>query len=237
MRTHLTRLLIVLAACSLAVMLRPADSHADAALKIEPMIWQLNRDYPDGTPSDSSLPISTLYIKTHDGTDWMSTFDDHPWAVSGPDAIRNLIDVYGQQGIQVAAWFVPKGNDYDGQVQMAEQVIDSGVTALYADIEPFGGFCNLDCAALADNFWARVRSERPNARLGAIYDPRFWWWQPSATSSWLANSDVAMPMCYWDDFTGLVPYGDPEGCIAQAKADLTQLAPGGTLEYLPILDR
>jgi hypothetical protein len=236
MRTLLTRLLIVLAACSLAVMLRSAGSHADSALKIEPMIWQLDRDYPDGTPADSSLPISTLYIKTHDGTDWMATYDDHPWAVSGPDAIRNLIDVYGQQGIQVAAWFVPAGDDYDGQVRMAEQVIDSGVTALYADIEPFGGFCNQDCGALADNFWARLRSERPNARLGAIYDPRAWWWQASATSRWLANSDVAMPMCYWDDFAGQAPYGDSEGCIAQAKADLAQLAPGKTLEYLPVLE-
>ena len=235
MRTLLTRLLIVLAACSLAVLLRPDASRADSALKIEPMVWQINRDYPDGTPIDSSLPIDTVYIKTHDGTDWMSTYDSHPWAVSGPAAIQNLINVYGEQGIQVAAWFVPTGSDYDTQLQMAEQVIDSGVTALYADIEPFSGFCNQNCGALADNFWSRLRAERPNARLGTIYDPRLWWWDASATSRWLSNSNVAMPMCYWDDFVGQVPYGDPEGCVAQGKADLAVLAPGKALEYLPVL--
>jgi hypothetical protein len=236
MRTLLSRLLILLAACSLAVMLHGARSHADSGLKVDPFIWQLDRDYPDGTPNDNTLPISTVYIKTHDGTDWMATYDTNPAAVTGPDAIRNLINVYGQQGIQVAAWFVPTGSDYNTQVQMAEQVIDSGVTALYADIEPFHGFCQQDCAALADNFWARLRSERPNARLGVIYDPRVWSWDSSATTHWFASADDVLPMCYWADFAGQVPYGDPEGCIAQAKSDLAQLAPGRSLGFIPILE-
>ncbi len=236
MRTLFPRLLIVLAACSLAVVLHGARSQADSGLKVEPIVWQFDRDYPDGAPNDSALPISTIYIKTHDGTDWMATYDKHPAAVTGPDAIRSLISVYGQQGIQVAAWFVPAGADYDAQVQMAEQVIDSGVTALYADVEPFHGFCDQDCAALADNFWARLRAERPNARLGVIYDPRVWYWDSGATTHWFASADEVLPMCYWDDFAGQVPYGDPEGCIAQAKSDLPQLAPGRNLGFMPILE-
>lgn len=236
MRTTLVRLLIVLATCSLALAVRGGETHAIAAFNVEPFVWQLDRDYPEGSPSDQSLPIDTVYIKTHDGTDWMSTFDQHPAAVSGPNAVRNLIGVYNQQGIDVAAWFVPKGLDFDGQVSMAEMVIDAGVTALYADLEPFSGFCNQNCGALADNFWTRVRADRPTAKLGVIYDPRSWWFEASATSRWLANSDVALPMCYWDDFIGQVPYGDPQGCVAQAKFELdTKLAPGRNLEYIPIL--
>jgi len=236
MRTTLVRLLIVLVACSLALILRGSETQAIGAFKIEPFVWQLDRDYPEGGPSDDNLPIDTVYIKTHDGTDWMSTYDPHPAAVSGPNAVRNLIGVYNQQGIDVAAWFVPKGLDFDGQVSMAEMVIDAGVTALYADLEPFSGFCNQNCGVLADNFWARVRADRPNAKLGVIYDPRSWWFDASATTRWLANADVALPMCYWDDFTGQVPYGDPQGCIAEAKFELdTKLAPGRNLEYIPIL--
>lgn len=236
MRTTVVRLLIVLFTCSLALALRGGETHAIAAFKVEPFVWQLGRDYPDGTPSDDNLPIDTVYIKTHDGTDWMSTFDDHPNAVSGPDAVRNLITIYNSQGIDVAAWFVPKTLDYDGQVVMAEQVIDAGVTALYADLEPFAGFCNQNCGLLADNFWARVRADRPNAKLGVIYDPRSWWFDSSATTRWLANADAALPMCYWDDFTGQVPYGDAQGCIAEAKFELdTKLAPGRNMEYIPIL--
>lgn len=230
-----TRPLIVLAAVLLAAAFGSGRSHADPPPLIEPMIWQLDLDYPESTPPDASLPIQTVYIKTHDGTDWMSTYDDHPLAVSGPATIQSLINIYGNQGIEVAAWFVPKGDDYDAQVAMALQVIDSGVTALYADLEPFAGFCNQNCPALAANFWARVRQERPNARLGVIYDPRPWWWDASATSLWFANADVAMPMCYWETYSGQGSFGDPAGCVTQAKADLAKLSPNRALEYLPIL--
>lgn len=233
--TNATRLLIVLAAVLLAAAFDTGRSHADPPPLIEPMIWQLDLDYPESTPSDASLPIHTVYIKTHDGTDWMSTYDDHPLAVAGPATIQSLINIYGNQGIEVAAWFVPKGADYDTQVAMAVQVIDSGVTALYADLEPFAGFCYKDCAPLATNFWARVRQERPNARLGVIYDPRPWWWDASATSLWFANADVAMPMCYWESYAGQGSFGDPAGCVTQAKADLAKLSPNRALEYLPIL--
>jgi len=229
------RLLTLWIAAATLMMIGVGVSYADTPPLIEPMIWQFNRDYPAGTPADTSLSINTVYIKTHDGTDWMSTFDSHPAAVSGPASIQSLINVYGSQGISVAAWFVPKGTNYDAQLSLALQVIDSGVTALYADLEPFQGFCYLDCASLATNFWARVRQERPNARLGVIYDPRPWWWNQSATSQWFANSNVALPMCYWETYAGQGIFGDAAGCVAQAKADLSVLSPGRPLEYLPVL--
>ena len=56
-----------------------------------------------------------MYIKTHDATDWMATYDNHPQAVSGPESIRALIQSYAAQGIEVAAWFVPKGLDFTGR--------------------------------------------------------------------------------------------------------------------------
>jgi len=59
---------------------------------LEGVISALNRDYPGAEGNDLALPIRTVYIKTHDGTDWMSTYDPNPSAVSGPDALRNLID-------------------------------------------------------------------------------------------------------------------------------------------------
>ena len=79
-----------------------------------------------------------------------------------------------------------------------QQVLDSGVTALYADIEPFDGFCNLDCAYLAENFWWPLSASRPNANLGVIYDPRPWFWEHRRLDRWLATANVALPMCYWE---------------------------------------
>jgi hypothetical protein len=42
-------------------------------------------------------------------------------------------------------------------------------------------------------------------------------------------------MCYWESYTGQTPWGDPAGCVVQAYADLSVLAPGRDLAYLPML--
>jgi hypothetical protein len=177
-----------------------------------------------------------VYIKTHDGTDWMSTYDGHPLAVGGPGAVRRLIDHYKAQGIEVVAWFVPKGGDIEGQLRMAEEVLDSGVKALYADVEPFEHFCDLDCGYLAQAFWWQLRERNPDTNLGVIYDPRPWTFEGSATWAWLATANTALPMCYWDTFSDSgPPWNDPAGCVSQGRADLDALAPGRGLEYIPML--
>jgi len=227
--------LIFLAALVASVAFQASGPSASEAIDVDPVIWQLSKDYPETLPGDIELPISAVYIKTHEAADWMSIYDDHPAAVSGPEAIEDLIEIYGGQGIAVAAWFVPMGTDYEGQLQLAIEVIDAGVTALYADLEPFPGFCFLECRELAENFWKPLRELRPEAHLGVIYDPRPWWWEQSATAEWFSVADSALPMCYWDDFAGQVPWGDAAGCVVQAYADLSLLAPDRDLAYLPML--
>ena len=215
-----------------AITLLPSPARA---VEFEAVIWQFGEDYPGADGDDTKLPVQTVYIKTHDATDWMSTYDENTKAVRGPDSVRRLIDDYKAQEIEVMAWFVPKGGDIDRQVQMAVDVIDSGVKGLYADLEPFDGFCHNDCAYLAEYFWKRVRAERPNATLGVIYDPRPWTFEQSATSAWLSVANVALPMCYWEDFVDQAPYNDPAGCVNQARTDLAWLAGGRSLEYIPML--
>ena len=205
------------------------------AVEFEAVIWQFGDDYPGADGDDTNLPVQTVYIKTHDATNWMSTYDENSKAVRGPASVRRLVGDYEAQEIEVVAWFVPKGGDIDRQVQMAVDVIDSGVKGLYADLEPFEGFCHNDCAYLAEHFWKRVRAERPNANLGVIYDPRTWTFDQSATSAWLSVANVALPMCYWEDFVDQAPYNDPAGCVNQARTDLAWLAGGRTLEYIPML--
>ena len=226
------RFAIILAALLAVLIVEPA---AASGIQVEAVIWQFSRDYPGADASDSDLPIRTVQVKTHDGTDWMSTYDSSPYAVSGPGAIQQLRSSYGSQGIDLVAWFVPQGTDVDGQVAIAEQVIDTGVTALYADVEPFAGFCNQDCGYLADAFWKRLRNERPGARLGVMYDPRTQWLGPSAIGAWLSVTDDALPSCYWESFAGQAPWGDPAGCVLQARDDLAWLVPGRALNYVPLL--
>ena len=85
------------------------EAPAVEAVDIEAVIWQFGQDYPGAQGDDTLLPVQTVYIKTHDATNWMSTYDEDPMAVAGPNSIRRLIDHYRGQGIEVVAWFVPKG--------------------------------------------------------------------------------------------------------------------------------
>jgi len=232
------RLAVIVLACLFAIQeLGPqANPPTVEAVDIEAVIWQFGKDYPGAQGDDTLLPVGTVYVKTHDATNWMSAYDEDPMAVSGPYSIRRLIDHYQAQGIEVVAWFVPKGGDVEGQVRMAEAVLDSGVRALYADIEPFDGFCYLDCDYLAREFWWRLRRERPEANLGVIYDPRPWTWADSGTANWLAVANAGLPMCYWEMFADQGAWGDPRGCVSQAHSDLSLLAPGVPLEYIPMLE-
>ena len=106
---------------------RPAN-----AIEIETVVWQFGQDYPGVEGDDTLLPVGTVHVKTHDGTDWMSTYDGNSKAVTGPASLRRLIADYNAKGIEVVAWFVPKGVDVEDQVRMAEDVLDTGVKALYA---------------------------------------------------------------------------------------------------------
>lgn len=234
MRVFPSILFAVLAALVLAWQTGPEAANADS-LEIEPVVWLMSEDYPGHQGDDSRIPVNTVYIKTHDGTNWMSVYDPSPWAVDGPAKLKLIIDNYKARGIGVAAWFVPKGGDIEGQVRIAKQVIDTGVQALIADVEPFDGFCNQDCPALAQQFWWRLREERPNAKLGAIYDPRPWHYEKSGTRDWLAVADMALPMCYWEDFRGQFPWDDPVGCVAQGFGELVGLAKGRPIEYVPMI--
>ena len=204
-------------------------------INVEPVVWQFNQDYPGANARDSQLPVNTIYIKTHDGINWMSKWDTNPAAISGPDRLRQVVDYYRSHGIDVVAWFVPKGGEIEAQVAMANAVIDTGVRGLYADIEPYPGFCDLDCWWLSQTFWARVRAERPNASLGVIYDPRPWWWTPSGINGWISQADVALPMCYWDVFVDQPPWNNPAGCVTFAHSDLPFLGPTRPIQYIPMV--
>ncbi|TMB99789.1 MAG: hypothetical protein E6J42_02365 [Chloroflexi bacterium] len=219
----------------LAIAWQQYGSSGASAIEIEPVVWQFADDYPGANGDDPALNVKTVYIKTHDGTDWMSAYDGTSSAISGPDRLRQVIDDYRSRGVDVIAWFVPKTQDVERQVQMAEEVLDTGVSGLYADIEPFPGFCDVDCNFLASYFWTQLRIERPQARLGVIYDPRPVSWGDSAIWTWLASANVALPMCYWELFVDQPPWNDPAGCVQQASADLPYLAPGTGVEYVPML--
>lgn len=234
---RLAPLTLALAILSVLAVGQAGDAQA---IKIEPVVWQMDEDYPSDLYTDTQVPVQTVYIKTHDVEDWMSTYD--PQGVSGIPRLQEIVRGYNQLGIDVVAWFVPGVNwdqpdpaNLENQRAMARAVIDSGVEALDADVEPFDGFCNQFCQWLTDNLWVRLRAERPDATLGVIYDPRPDHRDHSGLQTWLSVANVALPMCYWDMFEGQPPYDDPAGCVRAAHSELQPYVGGRTVEYVPML--
>lgn len=221
---------------SLALLPSGNSSGQQQTIAVDPYVWQFSEDYPGAEQNDAALPISRVLLKTHDGSDWMATYDDHVLAIDGPARLKQIVDMYDAQGVEVVAWFVPKGTNVQQQLTIAKQVIDTpGIKALYADVEPYAGFCTPNCEFLADNFWAELREDRPNARLGVIYDPRDPWAGLSHAGKWLKNADVALPMCYWESFFGQGAWAEPDGCLIQGYYRLLDMVGDKEIDYEPSL--
>lgn len=208
-------------------------------MKADAHVWQFSVDYPGvAGGDDSKLPVSSVNVKAFDSLYWMSTFDPHPAAISGPAQIANLVNIYKAQGIDLLLWCVPKGRNVSAMLNLAKACVDTaGVKGLVMDVEPFAGFCAGDCGYLASTFMKQLRVARPNAWLGVTYDPRPQHWGPSGTTEWLRYANGALPMMYWESFkTNVQPWPDPAASVKQAHSDLRQkLAPGRNIEYFPIL--
>lgn len=92
-------------------------------MRVAQTVWQFDQDYPGVASNDATLPIDRMLVKTHDGANWMNTFDDHPEAVNGPDQIRQLVTLYADQGIRFVPWFVPTGRAMGTEQAMLTQVV------------------------------------------------------------------------------------------------------------------
>lgn len=207
-------------------------------MDVDVHVWQFNVDYPGlGGSDDSKLPLRSVNVKAWDEVYWMSNFDRHAAAISGPAQIAKLVNIYKAQGLELLLWCVPKGRNVAAMLSLSKQCIDvAGVKGLIFDVEPFSGFCAGDCSYLASTLMQQVRVARPNAWLGTTYDPRQQHWGPSGTTEWLKHSNAALPMVYFDTFAGQGAWGDPNDSVRKAHSDLRgSLAPGRNIEYFPIL--
>ena len=207
-------------------------------MKVGTEIWQFGTDYPGlGGSDDTKLPIARVSVKAWDEVYWMSTFDKHAAAVSGPAQLAKLVNTYKAQGIGFEVWCVPKGTNVNVMLSLAMTCLDvPGVEALTFDVEPYAGFCAGNCPALATSLMKALREQRPNARLGVTYDPRSQHWGSSGTAEWLKYADIASPMVYWVSFAGQGVWADPGGSVQQAHSDLrNKLAPGRAITYAPLL--
>jgi hypothetical protein len=140
-----------------------------------------------------------VLVKTHDGIEWMSKYDNAPDAITGIAQVRTVARYFEDRGIAFHAWAVPKGVDPLREAQMASDVLAAGARSLVLDVEGSAGFwvgAPADARAYADE----LRRLSPYARVDISIDPRPWRINLVPMTEFVATCDGIWPQLYWETF-------------------------------------
>jgi hypothetical protein len=140
-----------------------------------------------------------VLVKTHDGIEWMSTYDNSPDAITGVERVRNVASYFENRGIPFHAWAVPKGVDPVREAQMAADVLAAGARSLVLDVEGSSGFW-VGTAGDARAYADELRRLSPYGRVDISIDPRPWRINLVPMTEFVATSDGIWPQLYWETF-------------------------------------
>jgi hypothetical protein len=164
-------------------------------------VWQFSADgSPGAIVSTLANNECGVLVKTHDGVDWMSRYDHHASAVSGPGQIEQLANFFEGEGVQFHAWSVVKGIDPVREAQMTAEVLAAGARSIILDLEGGAGFWsgNRDSAL---RFGDELRRLSPFGRVDISIDPRPWRiYHNVPMDEFVSFTDGIWPQLYWDTF-------------------------------------
>jgi len=177
----------------------PQSVHAEG-LRHLAWVWQFNADgQPDVLVSVLAQNSLGVLLKTHDGTDWMSRWDDSMHAVTGPEQVAKLAGYFESSGVPFHTWYVAEGLNPEREAEMCAQVIAAGARSVTVDLEPFDGFWQgTPDSALA--FGREFRKRQPDGILYVTVDPRPWIIKDTPVAEFASFSQGFAPMAYWDSF-------------------------------------
>lgn len=163
-------------------------------------VWQFSIDgAPEQIAANLAANRLAVMVKTHDGLDWMSTYDPHPAAVTGVSQVQNLANLFEGRGVPFHAWCVVKGIDPVREAQMAADVLANGARSLTIDLEGGSGFW-VGSAATAVAFGNELRARNAFARVDISIDPRPWRINLVPMAEFVNFTDGISPQLYWDTF-------------------------------------
>lgn len=188
------------AECTPAIIRRVVQAKTAGPPHHRAWVWQFSID---GDPQQIAANLGAngigIMLKTHDGLDWMSTFDAHPSAVTGPAQVATLARMYESHGVPFHAWCVVKGIDPVAEANMAADVLAAGARSLTLDLEGGAGFW-VGSADAAAKYGAQLRARSPYGRVDISIDPRPWRINLVPMPQFIDMCDGISPQCYWDTF-------------------------------------
>ena len=163
--------------------------------------WKFSTDgAPDKIASVLAQNNMGIILKTHTGTDWMSTQDPSYHAVSGPLQVAVLAGYFEKYGVPFHTYCVVQGLDPQKEAEMCAQVIGSGSRSIFVDLEPYDGYYQgTPQSALA--FGQEFRRRQPDGNLILCVEPRPWQVSRVPLAEFASFSQGIAPMCYWETFS------------------------------------
>ena len=150
--------------------------------------------------------INAVWVKTSDGSDWMSKYDSKPALhIDGPDAIDRWVNTLQKYGLEFHAWCVPRGLDVDGESNIIIQACQRpGVRSMILDVEPYPGFYAGDQSTIRP-LMLKIRSAVPGAfHIGMSVDARQAHYNEIFPQEWYPFVNSIHPQAYWPDM-GVTP--------------------------------
>ena len=205
------------AQCDPAMMRRIQQSKSALPPHHRAWVWQFSTDGSAATIADrlSGTGMGVL-VKTHDGLDWMSTFDRSRDAIGGPAQVERAAGIFERKGVPFHAWSVVKGADVMVEAKMVADVLSAGARSLTLDLEGGSGFWH-GSRDDALRFGDELRRLTPFGRVDISIDPRPWRINLAPMDEFVACTDAIWPQLYWDTFNsqgnadGYVNSGFPPG--------------------------
>jgi len=149
-----------------------------------------------------SPAINAVWVKTSDGSDWMSTYDSKPalW-IDGPAAVDKWVNTLQKYGLEFHAWCVPRGLDIQAETQKIIQVCQRpGVRSMVLDVEPYNGFWAGGKQTVRPYMLA-IRSALPGSfHIGMSVDSRRNHYAEIFPDEWYPFVNSIHPQVYWPDF-------------------------------------
>jgi LysM repeat protein len=224
----------------------PRPYYGDADIRHTAWVWQFRYDGQREAIRDTLAEHGLgIVMKTHDGDDWMSRYDQTPYAISGPRKVEELASFFENGGVPFHAWAVLHGNAPETEARMAADVLSAGARSMSLDLEPHQGFWR-GTPQTAVEYGDTLRALQPNATIVTSVDPRPWEIGRIPLREFSAFSDALAPQVYWKVFsssgnvrryTSLGEDPGPDGVTPRfaLNSALNALAPFG-LPIVPVGD-
>ncbi len=163
-------------------------------------VWQFSQD---GSKEAIRAVLARyglgVVLKTHDGTDWMATYDRSPDAVDGAARVAELGRFFEGGGVPFHAWCVLHGLDPKREAQMAAEVLSAGARSISLDLEPHAGFWRGTPAAALE-LGRELRRLQPDGWVVTSIDARPWEVDRIPLAEFSTFASEIAPQVYWSAF-------------------------------------